>query len=252
MISHPNVKINLGLKVLRRRSDGYHDIETLFVPYFGFSDTLEIVPSQKFDIQIDGPWYKGWDPASDLCAKAWALMHSAYGIPPVKIHLTKTSPVGAGLGGGSADAAFTLKMLSDMFLLGLAPHRLAEMAAQLGSDCAFFIYNTPMFASGRGEVLEPFALDLSGYEIRVEMPADSAVSTREAYAGIKPCGEAHLREVLAKPVAEWKGLLENDFEASVFPAHPEISELKSKMYADGAVYAAMSGSGSAVFGIFEA
>jgi len=145
-------------------------------------------------------------------------------------------------------------MLSEIFHLGLTQETLASLAAELGSDCAFFIYNTPMFASGRGEVLEPYDLDLSAYEIRVEMPSDSHVSTREAYSGLEISEQQgpSLKEILALPVAEWKHSLVNDFEASVFPNHPEISELKSKIYADGAIYAAMSGSGSSVFGIFEA
>jgi len=250
MVEYPNVKINLGLKVLRRRSDGFHDIETLFVPCNGFHDTLEITRSEEFSIRIDGPCYGGWNPQEDLCAKAWRLLQREYGIGPVAIHLEKTSPVGAGLGGGSADAAFALKMLNEEFSLGLSLEKLASLAAELGSDCAFFIYNEPMFASGRGEVLEAFDIDLSPYEIRVEMPADSHVSTKEAYAGIVPSGESDLREVLALPVSEWKGRLVNDFEASVFPTHPEIVALKSKMYAERAIYAAMSGSGSAIFGIF--
>lgn len=253
MTSHPIVKINLGLNVLRKRSDGFHDIETLFYPCDAFSDTLTIEPCKgEFNISIDGPCYTGWDPAKDLCARAYALLKEDFGIPPVSIRLTKTSPVGAGLGGGSSDCAQTLLMLSDIFCLGLSKDTLASYASRLGSDCAFFIYNTPMFAQGRGEVLSPFELSLEGCELRVQIPQGVAVSTREAYAGITPAVPSKgIREILQLPVEQWREHLHNDFEDSVFPLHPQIAALKEKMYLDGALYAAMSGSGSAVFGIFR-
>ena len=162
-----NVKVNLGLNVLRRRPDGFHDIETLFVPYYGFGDDLEIVPAFDFDIEIDNC---GWDPQEDLTARAYRLLRDEFGLPPVSIRLFKGAPVGAGLGGGSADAAFALRRLNDIFSLALSDDELAARAAKLGSDCAFFIYNRPMIGTGRGEVLEPFDLDLSGYEMRVEIP----------------------------------------------------------------------------------
>ena len=261
MTVYPNVKLNLGLRVLGKRPDGFHELETLFIPCDAFHDELEIEPSGEFDIRVGGPAYRGWDPAGDLTARAWELLHGEYGIPPVKIRLVKNSPVGAGLGGGSADGAFALRALSDMFSLDLLDSDLASLAARLGSDCPFFIYDRPMFATGRGEVLEPFDIDLSGFRIEVAVPEGVAVSTREAYAGLDAelpvQGEgapyerrATLREVLGRPVSEWRELLTNDFERSVFPLHPEIARLKNDFYAKGATYAAMSGSGSAVFALF--
>ena len=261
MTVYPNVKLNLGLRVLGKRPDGFHELETLFIPCDAFRDELEIVPSEEFGIRVGGPAYRGWDPAGDLTARAWELLHAEYGIPPVKIRLVKNSPVGAGLGGGSADGAFALRALSDMFSLDLLDSDLASLAARLGSDCPFFIYDRPMFATGRGEVLEPFDIDLSGFRIEVAVPEGVAVSTREAYAGLDAelpvQGEgapserrATLREVLGRPVSEWRDLLTNDFERSVFPLHPEIARLKNDFYAKGATYAAMSGSGSAVFALF--
>ena len=262
----PNVKLNLGLRVIRRRPDGYHDIETLFVPYDGYSDELQIERSDRFSLVIDGQHYQGWDVAGDLTARAWKLLADECGIDPVSMRLTKNAPVGAGLGGGSADAAFALRALDALFGLGLGDAALAAFAARLGSDCPFFIYNRPMLASGRGEVLEPFDIDLSGYRIEVAVPEGVAVSTREAYAGLKlgsereetaseggmPLGGSllQLSKILKHPVAEWRDLLVNDFERSVFPAHPEIAALKESFYNRGAAYSAMSGSGSAVFALF--
>lgn len=297
MISYPNVKLNLGLNVLRKRPDGFHDLETLFIPYYGYSDILEIVPdaalSSSGDAAGQGPSaakkrgnasespcpaagnrrtgtegscpaadsieIKGgtWDPQTDLCWRALQLLKQDFDISPVHISLTKRSPVGAGLGSGSSDAAFTLKMLNSMFSLGLSDESLAEYAARLGSDCAFFIYNRPMLGEGRGEILTPYDLDLAGYGIKVEIPEGVSVSTREAYSGIRPrnpdtsSGDISLREALSLPVEEWRGRLVNDFETTVFALHPEIKALKDAMYDRGAVYAAMSGSGSSVFGIFK-
>lgn len=288
MTVYPNVKLNLGLRVLGKRPDGYHELQTAFVPCYAFSDCLEIVPASGFEIDVFGPEYTGWDPSEDLSARAWRLLRADFGIPPVRISLEKRSPVGAGLGGGSADGAFTLAALNEMFSLGLSKERLAEYAAQLGSDCAFFVYNFPMFGSGRGEVLEPLRLPLDGYRFEVAVPEGVHVSTKEAYEGLKlaapapseglPCqkgakmtdppgekgggsdenGEkrqgppSDLRTILTStPVERWKEGVVNDFEASVFPKYPAIAELKEDFYRRGAVYAAMSGSGSAVFGIFK-
>lgn len=259
MTLHPNVKLNLGLRVLGKRPDGFHDLETLFIPCFKYCDDLSIEPAKEFGIEIDGPCYRGWDPAGDLTARTWALLRDEYGIGPVHIHLTKNSPVGAGLGGGSADGAFALRMLNDLFGLGLTDAVLAEFAARLGSDCPFFIYNRPMFATGRGEILEPFDIDLSSFRIEVAVPEGVAVSTKEAYAGLdspqaspRPqMPPSALRDILRLPVSQWRGCLVNDFERSVFPAHPEIARLKQQFYDQGAVYAAMSGSGSAVFALFR-
>lgn len=244
------VKINLGLRVLGKRPDGFHDLETLFVPYDGFGDDLSVEPAEAFGISIEGC---DWDPMSDLTARAWRLLHDEFNIPPVNMELVKGAPVGAGLGGGSADAAAAIRILGDLFALGLDDAALASRAAALGSDCAFFIYGRPMFGTGRGEILEPFDIDLSDYEIKVEVPRGVAVSTAEAYRGVLASRNPDtmpLREALARPVPQWKELLVNDFEATVFPAHPEIAALKQDFYDRGAVYASMSGSGSAVFGLW--
>lgn len=250
MLLYPNPKINIGLNVLRRRSDGYHDIETLFVPYKGIKDALEVVYSEEPSMHRYGLKYPGSD-EDDLCMKAWRLMEREHGIPPVAIHLYKNIPVGAGLGGGSSDCAFTLVALNDLFSLGLSKSCLAEYAASLGSDCPFFIYNTPMLASGRGEHLEPSDVDLSDYEIRLETP-QIHVSTAEAYSGVKPQEPAvSLRDSLLRPVEEWHHCIKNDFEPSVFALHPQIEQIKQRFYDEGAIYAAMSGSGSSVYGLFR-
>ncbi len=256
MTVYPNVKLNLGLRVLGRRPDGYHSLESLFIPWDGFRDELSVEPADGFGIEIGGPCYRGWDPSEDLTARAWRLMRDEFGIGPAHIHLTKNSPVGAGLGGGSADGAFALRALSDLFGLCLSEDTLAALAARLGSDCPFFIYNRPMFVSGRGEVLEPFDIDLSAYRIEVAVPEGVAVSTREAYAGLdgarREATASPLRDLLRRPVETWRDHLVNDFERSVFPAHPEIPALKEEFYRRGAVYSSMSGSGSAVFALFPA
>ena len=276
MICYPNVKINLGLKVLRKREDGYHDLETLFLPYPGIADCLEIItgddysrtlsglreqyPSLTQAISEDGKLMitlarregVDWDPLKDLTAKAYFLLNAQYDLPPMKIYLEKRSPVGAGLGGGSSDAAFALRMISTLVNLELSDEQLASYAAQLGSDCAFFIYNRPMFGSGRGEILEPFELDLTGYRVEVFIPEGIAVSTADAYRGIVPHEpEVPLKEILRRPVSSWKDCLDNDFEQTVFAKYPALAEVKEKLYKKGAIYAAMSGSGSAFFGIFK-
>ena len=250
MITFPNAKLNLGLNILRKREDGYHDLESLFIPYSGLRDVLEILPAKKTSLHLYGIPLDG-TPEDNLVFKAWEMMHGKFGVPPVEIHLWKGIPSGAGLGGGSADAAYTLAMLCEIFLLRLQQRELAELAATLGSDCPFFIYNRPMIARGRGEILTPFGIDLSAYHIEVVKP-EAAVSTREAYAGVHPhLPSMPLEEVLALPVERWKGLLQNDFEESIFPVHPEIAAVKEDFYRRGAIYAAMSGSGSAVMGIFR-
>ncbi len=279
MITKPNVKINLGLSVLRRREDGFHDLETLFVPYRGISDRLEIIVGDDYsrtsaelfakygDEQIvqgmseDGKLMitiaraegVDWNPLKDLTAKAYFILVEDFELPPVKIFLEKLSPVGAGLGGGSSDAAFALVMLNELCGLGLSEERLAAYAARLGSDCAFFVYNRPMIGEGRGEVLTEYPVDLSGYELQVLTPEGIAVSTADAYRGIKPgVPEIRLREALAKPVEEWDGVLVNDFEETVFAKYPELAAIKKSLYDSGAVYASMSGSGSALFALYKA
>lgn len=248
---YPNVKINLGLNVLRKRPDGYHDLETLFVPYYGIHDILEIEQSEVFKINIHKEGGVDWDPMQDLTAKAYRLLAEEFSLPAVSIELTKLAPVGAGLGGGSADAAFCLKAINELFSLGLEMEKLEEYAARLGSDCAFFLHDKPMFGEGRGEILSPFELDLSDYEIRVLCPEGISVRTSEAYGGIIPSlPQIHLKEALSRPVSDWKDCVVNDFEATVFAHHPKLAELKQSLYDAGAIYASMSGSGSALFGIF--
>ena len=281
MITNPNVKINLGLNVLRKREDGFHDLETLFVPYFGIKDTLEIITGDDFSttsamlfakyngveqglvqgISEDGKLMitiareegVDWDPLKDLTAKAYFILAEDFNLPPVKIFLEKTSPVGAGLGGGSADAAFALKMLNELCGLGLSDQKLAEYASLLGSDCAFFIYNSPMIGEGRGEILTEWPVDISGYDLQVLTPEGVSVSTKDAYSGIRPhLPEVPLRDALARPVEEWQGVLVNDFEETVFAKYPELDAIKRSLYECGAVYASMSGSGSALFALFKA
>lgn len=291
MITYPNVKVNLGLEVLRRRTDGFHDLETVFVPYYGIHDTLEIIPGDGWSTTsayLQDNYTKGeslsqaitpdgkvmitiarregvdWDPLKDLTVKAYNLLSEGRELGPVKIFLEKTSPVGAGLGGGSADAAFALRMYSELFSLGLTDDELASYAARLGSDCAFFVRNSPCLGEGRGEILSPvevkdidFGKEGCGrYVMKVLTPEGVSVSTADAYRGIVPrevSGTAHepLLEIIARPVSEWKEALVNDFENTVFSIHPELAAIKKSLYDSGAVYAAMSGSGSALFAIYE-
>ena len=250
MIAVAYPKINIGLCVLRKREDGYHDLDTLFYPLTGckWNDVLEINKAEAFSIAIEGA---DWDPLDDLTAKAWRLLRDEYGIGPVSIRIRKGIPVGAGLGGGSSDCALALKMISSLYGLNLSNGTLEQLAGRLGSDCAFFICNTPQWGSGRGEILTPASIDLSDYEILLKIPEGSHISTAEAYRGIHPhIPEVQLRDALAQPITQWKGKVVNDFEASVFPSHPEIAALKQQLYNEGALYASMTGSGSAVFGIF--
>lgn len=257
MITFPNCKINLGLHVVGKRADGYHDLETVFLPVTDMCDELEIteVASDQWSVarMVQEGLVLDNAPDDNICLRAWRLLHDEYGIPPVAIRLVKKIPFGAGLGGGSSDAAFTLKMLNGMFALGLDDAALERLAARLGADCAFFVKNRPAYATGIGDRLEPLDLDLGGYRIAIEIPEGEHVSTKEAYAGlhIKEGPRVDLREALKRPVGEWRDLVVNDFEESVFAAHPAIAELKTEMYRRGAVYASMTGSGAAVFGIFE-
>ena len=276
MITYPNVKVNLGLNVIRRREDGYHDIDTVFLPYGEIHDTLEIItgddwsrtsadifsseapvaqaisPDGALMITIERKEGIDWDPLKDLTAKAYFLLAEEFKLPPVKIFLRKYSPVGAGLGGGSSDAAFALSMISELFSLGLSLEELAIRASKLGSDCAFFIYNRPMRGEGRGEILTHFSLDLKGYHLKVFIPEGVSVSTAEAYRGIVPSKpEIPLSEALSHDISEWKDLVVNDFEKTVFKIYPSLEEMKMQIYESGAVYASMSGSGSALFGIFK-
>ena len=282
MISYPNVKVNLGLNVLRKRPDGYHDLETLFLPYHEIHDVLEIIPGDDYSrtsaglvaryghpdglcgdsgnapqlVQSVSPDGKvmvtiarkegvDWEPIEDLCVKAYRALDADFDLPPVKIYLEKLSPVGAGLGGGSADAAFAVRMLDGMFSLGLDDSGMAGYASSLGSDCAFFIYNKAMTGEGRGEILTPFSLggmeilDTEGnllagepdgtgnvFELKVIVPEGISVSTADAYRGIVPSvPETSLQEVLSMPVESWKENLKNDCESTVFAKYPQLEAI---------------------------
>ena len=258
MTTYPNCKINLGLHVVGKRPDGYHDLKTIFLPVTDFCDELEITEMDG-DRTVDSTMVQEGivldnAPHDNLCIKAWKLMHEEFGIPAVSIRLKKNIPFGAGLGGGSSDAAFTLKMLNEMFTLGLCVTDLEQRAARLGADCAFFIKNQPAYATGIGDHLEPLEHDFCKLKIEIEIPEGEHVSTKEAYSGLKRdlfgTKRPDLREAIKKPIDDWKHLIVNDFEASVFPAHPAIAALKEDMYRRGALYASMTGSGAAVFGIF--
>jgi len=252
--SRPNCKINLGLHVVGKRPDGYHDLETIFLPVAQLADELEIAlqPDGETTMTQDGIALDN-APEDNLCMRAYRLLQQEFGIPPIAIRLHKCIPFGAGLGGGSSDAAFTLKMLNQLFALGLTTEGLEQRAARLGADCAFFIQNRPAFATGIGDCLQPIDLDLSAFDIVIEIPPDEHVNTREAYAGLRLLGGSrpHLPAAVRQPIAEWRHLITNDFETSVFPAHPAIAALKQDMYRRGALYASMTGSGAAVFGLFE-
>jgi 4-diphosphocytidyl-2-C-methyl-D-erythritol kinase len=250
MIVFPNCKINLGLEILRKRPDGYHDLQTVFYPV-NYTDILEFVEAPSFHFQSSGLPIAN-DPASNLCVKAYQLMqHKFPGLPPISMHLHKQIPMGAGLGGGSSDGAFTLKALDKQFGIGLSEQDLIEMSLQLGSDCPFFIINRPVIATGRGEVMEPVELSLEGYTIVMVHPGIH-VSTKDAFAGIVPCESGTgLKERISEPVEQWKNRLVNQFEATVGAKYPAIMAIKTMLYDQGAVYASMSGSGSVVYGLFR-
>ncbi|WP_212004201.1 4-(cytidine 5'-diphospho)-2-C-methyl-D-erythritol kinase [Chitinophaga sp. HK235] len=249
MIVFPNCKINLGLYITGKRADGFHDLETVFYP-LPVTDALEVIAPGSLQFTSSGIPVPG-DAADNLCLKAFHLLQQDYPqLQPVNIHLHKNIPIGAGLGGGSADAAFMLQLMNSKFQLGLQQEQLINYAAQLGSDCPFFIANRPCYATGRGEVLEPLSLDLSGYSFLLVHPGIH-VNTGWAFRQITPQAPAHsLKEMIQLPVTEWHSVISNDFEAPVFAAHPVLAEIKATMYSQGAVYASMSGSGSAVVGIF--
>ena len=251
MITFPNAKINLGLNIVARRPDGYHDLETVFYP-IPLTDVLEIVPGTGDDAtltcygrKVDCPVEK------NLVMKAYRLMQRDYGVPAVDMHLYKHIPDGAGLGGGSSDAAHVMTMLNEMFELGIDKSTLAAKAATLGADCAFFIYNTPMMATGIGDVLTPVSVDLKGKYLLLAKP-DVSVPTREAYSRVTPePSEVSPEQVVSWPLQQWDGVLKNDFEPSVFATHPELWAMKLTMIEQGAQYACMSGSGSSIVGFFD-
>lgn len=255
MITFPNAKINLGLNIEEKRPDGYHNLETIFYP-INLQDALEVTRRENNDkeytLHISGSPLEG-EPEDNLVVKAYKLLKKDYpGLLPVDIHMYKHIPAGAGLGGGSSDAACMIKLLNDKFSLGLSTERMEEYAVKLGADCAFFIRNKPVFATGIGNLFEPVELSLKGYHIILIKP-DIFVSTRDAFAEIKPVRPAvSLKEIVKQPMETWKHSMKNDFEDSVFKKFPEIAAIKDELYDLGAVYAAMSGSGSSVYGIFKA
>lgn len=250
MVTFPVCKINLGLNILRKRPDGFHDIESCFYPV-PWTDILEIIPSKEFSFSQTGNNIPG-GPADNLCVKAYQLVKSRHAIAPVSIHLHKLIPSGAGLGGGSSDAAATICMLNDIFQLGLDISELQRYASELGSDCAFFIRSRVSFGSQRGNVLENISVSLKGKFLIVVKP-DIHISTAEAYASVIPgAPSASLKDVLQQErVERWRDKVKNDFEETIFQRHPLLAEIRKKFYDSGAVYASMSGSGSAVYGIFN-
>ena len=269
MISFPNCKINLGLNIIRKRADGYHDLETVFYPV-KLRDVLEVVPmdvrQERIENRLQSTVYSpqltvsfsttglniNGDQNNNLCIKAYHLLQKDFqSLPPIKMHLHKTIPMGAGLGGGSADGAFTLKLLNDKFNLNLSTDQLVHYALQLGSDCPFFIINQPCFANSRGEVLEKISLDLSAYKFIIVNPGIH-ISTVWAFAQIIPQQPAiSIKDIIHPPLNKWKGLLKNDFEAALMKVYPSIQQIKEQLYNAGAVYVSMTGSGSTLFGIFE-
>jgi 4-diphosphocytidyl-2-C-methyl-D-erythritol kinase len=254
MLVFPNAKLNLGLYITERRPDGFHNLESVFVP-LPWADAFELLPAeagQPTSLTLTGRPIPG-DPATNLCVRAYELLQAdSPALPPVQLYLHKIVPIGAGLGGGSADAAFALKAANDLFGLSLSVEALESYARRLGSDCAFFIQNKPVLAVEKGDVFEEIDLNLKGTGCVVVYP-NLHISTAEAYAGISPQAPAYpLREALARPMSTWRDTVGNDFETALTPAHPVLADLKRQLYAAGATYASLSGSGSAVYGLWEA
>lgn len=249
MVAFPGCKINLGLHILRKRPDGFHDIETAFYPV-PWSDVLEVLPSEKFSFSFSGLTVPG-AAEDNLCLRAYRLLAKDFTLPAIQGHLHKVVPMGAGLGGGSADGAHALRLLNQVASLNLSSTQLHAYAGQLGSDCSFFLKDGPAMGKGRGEILEPLAITLKGYFLVILSP-QIHVSTADAYAAAKPAATKEvLGEVLSRPMTAWRDHLINDFETPVFNRFPQLSTLKSRLYECGAIYAAMSGSGSALFGFFK-
>jgi 4-diphosphocytidyl-2-C-methyl-D-erythritol kinase len=253
MICFPNAKINLGLNIISKREDGFHNIESIFYPLIGLNDVLEVIENIESSENIfhsTGILIPG-DSSDNLCLRAMQLMKSKREIPALKIHLHKNIPIGAGLGGGSADASFFIKLVNEKYKLDFTNHEMIEMAASLGSDCAFFINNQTAYATDKGQILEPIQFDI-GEHIVVLVFSSLHISTKVAYAGISPRASEHqLKSILQLPIKEWRSYMKNDFEATVFKMYPELEETKEWLYASGAAYASMTGTGSTVFGIFN-
>ncbi|MEI6817845.1 MAG: 4-(cytidine 5'-diphospho)-2-C-methyl-D-erythritol kinase [Bacteroidota bacterium] len=266
MIAFPNAKINIGLNIVSKRKDGYHNIETVFFP-IDYSDILEVMeveteaiePKRKskkepvlnpIEFNQTGIKIPG-KPEENSCFKAYRLLENDYELPPIAMHLHKIIPTGAGLGGGSADGAFILKLLNNLFNIGLSDKELEKYAGKLGSDCPVFIQNIPVYANGRGELLDPIKVDLADHHLVLITPPIH-VSTAEAYAKVTPYEPGYsLKDVIKQPVESWKKKIKNDFELTIFKKYPAIGAIKKELYAKGAIYASMSGSGSTVYGIFR-
>ena len=254
MICFPSCKINLGLRITQKRADGFHALETVFFP-ISIKDALEIIiepdtSATPITFTSSGLAING-DPSDNLCFKAYGLLKKDYPtIPNIKMHLHKTIPMGAGLGGGSADGAFTLVALNQLLNLQIPEQALLDYALQLGSDCPFFIINTPAFATGRGEILKPINVNLNGYSIVIVNPG-IAISTKLAFSLITPkVPDTNMEAIICEPVTSWKEKLINDFEQPIFNSFPELANIKETLYQKGAVYASMTGTGSTVYGIF--
>ncbi len=255
MVSFPNAKINIGLQIVNKRQDGFHNLQTIFYPIH-LKDIIEIIPnknthSNEWHFSQSGIKIEG-NQNDNLCLKAFQLLKLDYPIlPDIKFHIHKNIPVGAGLGGGSADAAFMLQLINEKFELNISTEKLLNYSLQLGSDCPFFIINKPCFASGRGELLEEIPLDLSAYKILVVNPGIH-INTGKAFQELTlSSSHPNLKEIIHLPVEEWKGVVKNDFEAYAFSNYPSIKEIKSNLYIAGASFASMSGTGSSVYGIFK-
>lgn len=249
MVTFPNAKINIGLYITEKRADGFHNLESCFYPV-GWCDILEILPAETLSFKSTGLDIPG-NPESNLCLKAYHLLKQDFDVSPVSIHLHKVVPIGAGMGGGSADCAFTIKTLNEFFALHLSVEQMENYARKLGSDCAFFIQNRPQYCFGKGDEFANIAIDLAGKYIVLVNP-NIHISTAEAYSGVKPQkSNIDLQEVLQKPVNEWKDLVKNDFEKHLLPKYPIIENIKNQLYELGATYASMTGSGSTVFGVFD-
>ena len=247
MIVYPNAKINIGLNVLEKQADGYHKISSVFYPVHELFDMLEILPSEDFFFSSSGIEIPG---NSNLCVKAFELLRSDFEIGNVTMHLYKQIPIGAGLGGGSADGAFALKALNELFGLELSITELEEYALQLGADCPFFIENLPKYITGIGEEMMRINFDLSTYRLKFIFP-ELHISTAEAYEGVIPSqSKSNLMDLINQPIENWKSVVKNDFEISAFENYPQLKKIKEKLYADGAIYASMTGSGSVIYGVF--
>jgi 4-diphosphocytidyl-2-C-methyl-D-erythritol kinase len=256
MICFPNAKINLGLNIVEKRSDGFHNIETVFYP-MNWCDALEVIENkgfqkgnEKINLSLSGIVVEG-NTQDNLITKAYTLIDATHDLPPVKVHLHKNIPMGAGLGGGSSDAAFFIKLLNDKFSLNLSAIEQVNFAKQLGSDCAFFMENKPVYASGKGDVFSEVKIDLSQYCIVVVYPAVHS-NTALAYKGVVPVKpQKNIQSIIASEIKNWKEELTNDFEKTIFLQHPELQSIKNTFYTKGALYASMSGSGSALYGVFK-